>query len=650
MVRVIFPDGSSREYPDGTDCLQVASSISRSLAARALVCRVDGVPSDLSRILHDGARLEILSFDSPEGRDALRHSAAHIMAAAVLRLHPDARFGIGPAIEEGFYYDMEIPGFPGASALPAIEEEMRRIVAEDLPFERLSVDASEARGLLRGEVYKLELLDGIESSGEGVTLYRLGGFLDLCRGPHIPSSGRLKHFGLLSVAGAYWRGDEKRRMLTRIYGTAFDSAQALSEHLRLLEEARLRDHRKLGPELGLFTTGCDGGPGLIYWLPAGTILREELENLWKAAHRRNGYQLVSTPHIAPSDLWTTSGHCSYYRDNMYFMPVDDAEYVLKPMNCPGHILVYRSARHSYRELPIRLAELGTVYRYEKSGVLHGLMRVRGFTVDDGHIFCTPDQIVDEIRSVVSFALYFLRIFDFGYAIELSLSDPADMGHYAGDPSMWARVEPALASALDGMGEEYRTVTGEAAFYGPKIDIKLRDALGRFWQGPTVQFDFNIPERFDLTYTGPDGGEHRVYMVHRALFGSVERFIGNLIEHYAGNFPGWLAPVQAVILPLTAEQRDRAAEAAAMLGDAGLRCRLDARSETIGYRIREAEASKVPFMLVIGAREAASGSVSVRMHGHGDLGSRSLGDALAMMREACARPALPEGGRTLSEIQ
>ncbi len=648
---IFFPDGGSREFPDGTTSLEVASSISRGLASRALAARVDGSVKGLSSPLHDGAHIEILTFESPEGRDVLRHSASHLLAAAVCNLYPGVRFGIGPSIEDGFYYDMDIPGFPGISAVEAIEAEMKRLSAADMPFERIETDLEGARRLMSelGQTYKLELLDEIEASGESVTLYRCGGFLDLCRGPHVPSTSFIRHFKLLSVAGAYWRGDEKREMLTRIYGTVFDSSKALSDHLALLEEARKRDHRKLGPELGLFTTGPEGGAGLIYWLPNGTVIREELETLWKAAHRRNGYNLVTTPHIAPSDLWVTSGHCSYYRDNMYFLPADDVEYVLKPMNCPGHILIYKSEKRSYRELPFRLAELGTVYRYEKSGVLHGLMRVRGFTVDDGHIFCTPDQIVEEIRNVVSFALYFLRIFNFGYAIELSLCDPDDMSHYAGKPEMWARVEPALADALDGMGEEYRVVRGEAAFYGPKIDIKMRDALGRYWQGPTIQFDFNIPERFDLTYTGQDGSEHRIYMVHRALFGSVERFIGNLIEHFAGNFPGWLAPLQVVILPITAQQHERAAEVATMVADRGFRCSLDRRSETIGYRIRAAENRKVPIMLVIGGREADSGRVAVRAHGRGDLGAFSFEEALGLIEDACRRPALPEGGRYLSEI-
>jgi len=650
-MRVLFPDGGARDYPDGSSGLDIARSISSGLARKALACRYGDELRDISAPLEGDAAIRILTFSDEEGREVLRHSTSHLLAAAVQSLYPGTRLGIGPAIEDGFYYDMDIPGFQGGGALPSIEEEMRRLAAEDIPFVRETVTAEEAMDLFRerGEVYKLELLSEIEASGGEISIYRTGGFVDLCRGPHVPSTGFLKHFRLLSVAGAYWRGSEKNPMLSRIYGTVFDSASALSDHLALLEEARKRDHRKLGPELGLFTTGGEGGPGLIYWLPEGTILREELAGLWKAAHRRMGYKLVTTPHIAPADLWRTSGHCDYYRDNMYFMPVDDCEYVLKPMNCPGHIIIYRSSKRSYRELPLRLAELGTVYRYEKSGVLHGLMRVRGFTVDDGHIFCSPDQISDEIKDVVRFALYFLRVFGFGYALELSLSDPADMGHYAGDAEQWRTIEPALARALDEMGESYRSVRGEAAFYGPKVDIKLRDALGRFWQGPTIQFDFNIPSRFDLTYTGPDGGEHRVYMVHRALFGSMERFIGNLIEHFAGDFPGWLAPLQVVILPITSAQHDAAVSVLRTLEAEGLRCAVDRRSETIGYRIREAENRKVPFMLVIGGREAESGSVALRRHGQGDRGAIPVGEALELIRADCKRPALPDGGKFQSEI-
>ncbi len=650
-MRVLFPDGGSREYPEGTTGLDIARSISQGLAKRALVCRYNGSALDLGRQLEGDGSIEILTFEDDGGREALRHSASHLLASAVRRLFPGTRFGIGPAIEDGFYYDMDIPGFPGSSALPLIEAEMKRISAEDLPFVRREVPIAEARRIFSemGETYKLELLAELEAAGETVTLYSHGDFTDLCRGPHVPSTGVLKHFSLLSVAGAYWRGDEHNVMLTRVYGTVFDSSAALAAHIHLLEEARKRDHRRLGPELGLFSTGNEGGPGLIYWLPDGTILREELENLWKAAHRKMGYKLVSTPHIAPAELWKTSGHCDYYRENMYFMPVDDCEYVLKPMNCPGHIIIFKSHKRSYRELPLRLAELGTVYRYEKSGVLHGLMRVRGFTVDDGHIFCTPDQMGSEIQDVVRFALYFLKTFGFGYSIELSLSDPSNMGHYAGDPGQWQLVEPALAKALDDMGEQYKTVKGEAAFYGPKIDIKLRDALGRYWQGPTIQFDFNIPSRFDLTYTAPDGAEHRVFMVHRALFGSLERFIGNLIEHFAGNFPGWLAPLQVVILPLTAAQHEAALSVLKAFEAEGLRCAIDRRSETIGYRIREAEKRKVPFMLVIGEREAADGSVAVRRHGEGDKGAVSVEEAVASIREACRRPALPDGGKLQSEI-
>jgi len=646
IVKLTFPDGSVSSFEAGTTGLEVAESISRSLAKKALVCKINGSPVDLTLPLPEEGEIRILTFADDEGADAMRHSASHLLAAAVKRLFPGTKLGIGPAIEDGFYYDMDIPDFGGEEDLERIQKEMLRQAKEDLPFRRSEMPIEEARTLLQeqGEEYKLELLDDLEEQGETeVSFYSHGDFTDMCRGPHVPSTGRLRHVKLLSVAGAYWRGDENRRMLTRIYGTVFDSHSALQEHLELLEEARKRDHRKLGRELGLFTVGGEGGPGLVYWLPRGTVVKEELEGLWKDAHRAAGYQLVATPHVAPAELWKTSGHYYYYRDNMYFLDVEGGEYAIKPMNCPGHILIYRSGTRSYRDLPLRLAELGTVYRYEKSGVLHGLMRVRGFTVDDGHIFCNDETALGEIQDVVRFALYMLRIFDFGYELELSLGDPGRADHYAGEPEDWRKAEKMLAEALDEMGESYTTVAGEAAFYGPKIDIKLRDALGRTWQGPTVQFDFNIPSRFDLTYVGSDGADHRVLLIHRALFGSVERFIGNLIEHYAGNFPGWLAPLQVVILPITSDQHETARRIEAEVRSAGLRCKVDGRNETIGYRIREAETLKVPFMLVIGEREAGTGRVALRVHGEGDRGSLPLDEALEELKAACMRPALPNGG-------
>ena len=640
-MRIVFPDSSIKEYVAGTTGLEIAGDISPGLARNALIIRFNGELMDLTRPLRDDGKIEILTFRDEEGSIALRHSCSHLMASAVQKLFPGTRLGIGPSIDDGFYYDFDIPDFPGISAFEEIAAEMKRQVKEDIPFIRKEMSFEEAVELFedRDEKYKLELIEELRDAGESISVYSHGEFLDLCRGPHVPSTGYMKHFELLSTAGAYWRGDEKNEMLTRVYGTVFDSSKNLKEHLSILEEAKKRDHRKLGPELGLFKIGGDGGPGLVYWLPAGTIVREELEDHWKKAHAKAGYQLVSTPHIAPVELWKTSEHYYYYRDSMYFLDIDKGEYALKPMNCPGHIIIYKSSKRSYRELPMRLAELGMVYRYEKSGVLHGLMRVRGFTVDDGHIFCTEDQIVEEIQKVVKFALYFLNIFNFGYKIELSLMDPEDPDHYAGKPEEWMKVEPALKSALEEMGEEYRTVLGEAAFYGPKIDIKMKDALGRFWQGPTIQFDFNIPQRFDLTYVGNDGQEHRVFMIHRALYGSVERFIGNLIEHYAGNLPGWLAPHQVVILPITEYQLERAEEVEEILTDLGIRCMLDGKNETVGYRIREAETSKIPFMFIIGEREAVSGNVSIRIHRQGDRGSMKLDEAIEIVMAGCRRPEL-----------
>ena len=642
-MKITFPDSSTRDYEAGVTGLDIAKDISRGLARNALLIRFNGELMDLEQPIESDGKIQILTFGDEEGKTAMRHSCSHLMASAVQKLYPGTKLGIGPAIEDGFYYDMDIPGFPGIEAFDAITEEMKNQVKEDVPFLREELDYDEAAELFseRGEEYKLQLLIELRQEGESISIYRLGDFVDLCRGPHVPSTKYLKHFKLISTAGAYWRGDENNKMLTRIYGTVFDSSKNLRHHLEMLEEAKKRDHRKLGPELGLFSVGGEGGPGLAYWLPAGTIVREELESLWKDAHKKAGYQLVSTPHIAPVELWKTSGHYDYYRDNMYFLDIDSGEYALKPMNCPGHILVYSHDKRSYRDLPMRLAELGVVYRYEKSGVLHGLMRVRGFTVDDGHIFCTRDQMVSEIKKVVNFALYFLKIFDFGYSIELSVMDRENPDKYAGEVEEWDTVEKALAQALQQMGEDYRPVAGEAVFYGPKIDIKMKDALGRYWQGPTIQFDFNLPQRFDLTYVGDDGEDHRVYMVHRALFGSVERFIGNLIEHYAGNLPAWLAPEQVVILPITESQHEAAQEVRAVLEKAGLRSRVDGRNETVGYRIRDAETGKVPFMFVIGQREADSGKVSLRIHGEGDKGAMELDEALEIVEAECSRPALPE---------
>jgi threonyl-tRNA synthetase len=626
--------------------MDVAESVSAGLARKAVACTLDGRLLDLGLPLPGDGSIRILTFADEQGKEVVRHSAAHLMASAVKSLFPGTILGIGPAIEDGFYYDMDVPDFPGSSALEDVEREMRRQVEEDLPFKRIEMGISDALDLFEelGEPLKLELLRELRHQGEArVSVYRHGDFIDLCRGPHVPSTGLLGHFKLLNVAGAYWRGDERRRMLTRIYGTVFDSDKNLKHHLDLLQEAKKRDHRKLGKELDLFTVGGEGGPGLAYWLPAGATVLEELEKHWKDAHRAAGYSLIKTPHIAPAELWKTSGHYEYYRDNMYFLDIEGSEYALKPMNCPGHMLIYGSRKRSYRELPLKLAELGTVYRYEKSGVLHGLMRVRGFTQDDAHIFCTEAQMVEEIKKVIRLALYFLQIFDFGYKIRLSLMDASEADHYAGSESDWMKVEPVLAQALDELGEDYSPVTGEAAFYGPKIDIDLKDALGRLWQGPTIQFDFNLPERFDLTYVGPDGADHRVLTIHRALYGSLERFVGCLIEHYAGNFPGWLAPMQCIILPITSEQREKALEVYRHLERIGVRCAVDDSSETVGYRIRQAETSKVPFMLVIGEREVRSDTAALRVHGEGDRGSIPVQEAVEVIRDACRRPALPNGG-------
>jgi threonyl-tRNA synthetase len=561
---------------------------------------------------------------SEEGLETYRHSAAHIMAQAVKRLYPEARLAIGPAIADGFYYDIELgePLTPGH--LERIEKEMKKIIGENLVFERETLSREEAMRFFldRGEKYKVELLQDI--GDEAVSIYRDGEFVDLCRGPHIERTGQVKAFKLLKIAGAYWRGDEKREMLQRIYGTAWPTGKELREYLARLEEAKKRDHRKLGKDLGLFQMYDSGGAGLIYWLPHGSMIRRIIRNYWEEMHLARGYQLVSIPHIAQAQLWRTSGHFDFYREHMYTMKVDDEEYVLKPMNCPGHILIYKSGIHSYRDLPVRYAEMGTVYRHERSGVLHGMLRVRGFTQDDAHIFCTPEQLPGEMLSVLDFVLEILGTFGFKkFEVDLSVRDPGKPEDYAGSPEAWERAEAVLADVLKQKNLPYQRIEGEAVFYGPKIDIKLLDALGRKWQCSTIQFDFNLPRRFDVTYVGSDNQKHEVVMVHRALFGSLERFVGTLIEHYAGAFPLWLAPVQAVVIPVSEKCLDYARTVAAKLGSAGIRNECDERNEKMGFEIREAQMRKIPYMLIVGEREKEAGTVSVRSRSEGDRGSTSV---------------------------
>jgi len=567
---------------------------------------------------------EELNLSTEEGIERYRHSTSHVMAQAVKRLFPKARLAIGPAIAEGFYYDFDLDEHLTPEHLRKIEKEMEKIVKEDPPFEREEIDREKALSIFRGmgEKYKVDLIEQL--SDKKVSFYRDGEFVDLCRGPHIARTGQIKAFKLLSVAGAYWRGDEKNQMLQRIYGTAWESARELEEYLSRLEEAKQRDHRRLGRELDLFNMYEEAGAGLVFWHPRGAILRRIIQNYWEEMHLKRGYQLISIPHIAHAQLWQRSGHYQFYRQHMYTLKVEDEEYVLKPMNCPGHILIFKSATRSYRDLPIRFAEMGTVYRYERSGVLHGMLRVRGFTQDDAHIFCTPEQLPGEINGVLDLVLEILGKFGFKeYEIDLSVRDPKKPQDYAGSAEDWDRAEGVLMAALKVKGLSFRRIEGEAGFYGPKIDIKLLDALGRRWQCSTIQFDFNLPGRFDASYIGNDNKKHHVVMVHRALLGSLERFIGTLIEHYKGAFPLWLAPVQAIVIPVSEKYADYAEKVYATLKERDVRVECDRRNEKMGLKIREAQIQKIPYMLVVGEREVAAGTVALRSREGGDKGPQAL---------------------------
>jgi len=634
-ISIALPDGSALRVPAGTTPLEVACRIGKRLAREAVAARVNGRLIDLTRPLTEDGELEIVTRDGgDEALEVLRHSTSHLMAQAVKQLWPEVQVAIGPAIENGFYYDFlkEEPFSEGD--LERIEERMRQLAAEDIPIRRLEVPKREAveRFQEMGETLKAELVEERVDTPEA-SLYQQGDFVDLCRGPHLPSTGGIKAFKLLSVAGAYWKGDERNPQLQRIYGTSFFSQKDLEAHLEQLEEARRRDHRRLGKDLDLFSFQGEAGGGLVFWHPKGALVYDIIVDYLKEQLLRRGYDLVVTPHIARGELWERSGHLSYYSENMYTMDVDGEPYVVKPMNCPGHILIYKNRLRSYRELPIRYAEFGTVYRRERGGVLHGLMRVRGFTQDDAHIFCTPEQIGGEVEELVRFSFDIFRDFGFeDHEVILSLRDPGNPDKYAGDDEGWELAENSLGRALERLGVPFTREVGEAVFYGPKIDIKLRDAIGRGWQATTIQFDFNLPQRFGVGYIGEDGAEHRALMVHRALFGSLERFMGVLIEHYAGALPLWLAPVQAVVLPIADAHHGYAREAAVGLRRAGLRVEVDERSEKIGYKIREHQLQKVPYMLVCGGREAESGTVSVRSRFEGDRGPMGLEEFIATARE------------------
>jgi len=620
--------------PRGTTPAEIARQISPQLGQEALVARANGDLIDLSRPLEADTTLAILTPKDADALTVFRHSAAHLLAAAVLELFPNVKLGIGPPIEYGFFYEFLRDQPFTQEDLERIEAKMRELAARDIPNERKLLPKAEALKLYKdsGQTFKCELVE--EKATEPlVSFYVTGKFIDFCQGPHIPSTGRIQAFKLMNVAGAYWKGQEGNPQMQRIYGACFFRQQELDDYLRRLEEARRRDHRKLGPELDLFSIQEEAGPGLIFWHPKGGLVRKLMEDWLREELLRRGYQLVFTPHVMRLDLWKTSGHTNFYRENMFRpMEVEKAEYQLKPMNCPGHILIYKSRLRSYRELPMRLAELGTVYRYERSGVVHGLLRVRGFTQDDAHIFCTPGQIEAEIQACVDFAIAVLRTFGFDrYEVELSACDPAHPEQYAGTPEDWERAESALVNTLKQMNIPSKWMTGEAVFYGPKIDVKLIDAIGRPWQLTTVQFDFNLPARFGLEYVGEDGARHQPLMVHRALWGSVERFFGILIEHYAGAFPAWLAPVQAEVLPVSSKFLDYAKQVADKLSATGFRVHLDDRNEKLQAKIRDAQLQKIPYMLVVGGKEAEAGTVAVRHQAKGDLGPRSLEDFLTDLR-------------------
>jgi threonyl-tRNA synthetase len=634
-IQITLPDGATREVPKGTTAGEIARQISPRLAKEALVARTNGDLTDLSRPLNHDTKLAILTAKDPDAVQVFRHSAAHLLAAAVMELYPNVKLGIGPPIENGFFYEFvrQEPFTP--DDLSKIEAKMHELAAKDVPNERKLIPKPEAVELYRksNQEFKCELVEE-KATDPLVSFYTTGKFIDFCRGPHIPSTGRIKAFKLMNVAGAYWKGQEGNPQMQRIYGACFVEQKELDEYLHKLEEAKRRDHRKIGQELDLFSIEEDAGPGLIFWHPKGGIIRRVMEDWLRDALTRHGYDLVFTPHVMHRHLWEISGHTGFYKDSMFGpLEVEKDEYQLKPMNCPGHILIYKSRLRSYRELPVRLAELGTVYRYERSGVLHGLMRVRGFTQDDAHIFCTPDQIEKEIQDCVEFAWVVLRVFGFDkYEVELSGGDASRPQDYAGTPEEWKHAEEVLKSALQRLNVPYKLIPGEAAFYGPKIDVKLVDAIGRPWQLTTVQFDFNLPRRFDLQYVGEDGSRHQPLMVHRALWGSIERFFGVLIEHYAGAFPAWLAPVQASVLPLSEKTIEYAQKVTQQLKDAGIRVHLDDRNEKLQAKIRDAQLQKIPYMLVLGGKEAEAGTVSVRHRTKGDLGPRPLEQFLSDLRQ------------------
>lgn len=627
LIKITLPDGTVKEYQKGTTGLQIAASISEGLARNVLAAKVNGQVWDASRAIREDSKVQLLTWNDLEGKNTFWHSSAHLLAEALEALHPGIKFGIGPPIETGFYYDVDFGDKTlDGSELESIEKKMIELAREKNEYIRSDISKKDAIEYFqkKGDEYKLDLLEGLEDGS--ITFYQQGNFVDLCRGPHIPNTGFVKAVKLTNIAGAYWRGDEKRKMLTRIYGVTFPKAKELTDYLTLLEEAKKRDHRKLGRELELFTFSEKVGAGLPLWLPKGTLLRERLINFMKKAQDKSGYQQVTTPHIGHKALYETSGHYEKYGKDSFqpiTTPHEGEEFLLKPMNCPHHCEIYKHKPHSYKELPIRYAEFGTVYRYEQSGELHGLTRVRGFTQDDAHIFCRPDQVKEEFIKVIDLVLWVFKALGFDdYTAQISLRDPENPTKYIGGDEAWDKAESAIIEAAAEKGLETVTVLGEAAFYGPKLDFMVKDALGRKWQLGTIQVDYQLPERFELEYIGSDNQKHRPVMIHRAPFGSLERFVAVLIEHCAGNFPLWLSPEQINILPISEKYVEYAEEIKSILEDAGISGSIDNRDEKIGRKIRDSEVKKVPFMLIVGEKEQEERKLSVRKHGEGDLGNFS----------------------------
>ena len=626
MVKIDLK-GQVKEFDQGVTAAEVAKSIGMGLYKSACAAKIDGEVCDLRTPIEKDCSLEILTFDTAEGKHAYWHTTSHIMAQAVMRLYPGTKFSIGPAIENGFYYDFDMEQPLSTEDLPKIEAEMKKIIKEDLPLERFALSADKAKELMAGQPYKEELIEEHAGKGEDISFYKQGDFTDLCAGPHLVSTGMVKAVKLTAITGAYWRGDAKNKMLTRVYGISFPKQSMLEEHLQMLEEAKKRDHRKLGKELGLFMLR-DEGPGFPFFLPKGMVLKNLLIDYWREVHKKYGYVEVSTPVILSRKLWERSGHWDHYKDNMYTTVIDDEDFAIKPMNCPGGMMVYQSQPHSYRDLPLRVGELGLVHRHELSGALHGLFRVRCFTQDDAHLFMTPAQLKDELKNVVRLFDEVYSVFGLSYKIELSTM-PED---HIGTVEQWEHNQDILKEAITEMGKEYEVNEGDGAFYGPKLDFHLADSLGRTWQCGTVQLDSQLPERFELEYVGEDGQKHRPVMLHRVVLGSIERFIGVITEHFAGKFPLWLSPVQAVVLPISEHHHEYAQGVQDVLEEAGFRVECDLRNEKIGYKIREAQLQRTPYMIVVGDKEAAEGTISVRHRADGDLGSMDLPAFIAKLKE------------------